>query len=101
MACWTLRAPHLAQIDSSWFFNDFFLYLIIILTNMFTCLGWAARPISTITGAPVDQRELPIEMENRSAKSAALALAYIFAVSRNPYDTPTASFGGSLPITTR
>ena len=90
-----------SKVDTSWFYNDLFLFYMIVLTNYFTCLGWAARPLSVITGGPVDQRELPIEMEARSGKTAALALAYIFAITHKPYDAPVNTFAGSMPITTR
>ncbi|KAL1528915.1 hypothetical protein AB1Y20_010237 [Prymnesium parvum] len=89
------------KVDQDWCLNDLFLFFVIVLTNFFMCLGWVSRPLSSITGAPIDQRELPMEMESRSSKTAAFALAYIFAVQRHPYGHHTGFFSGGMPIISR
>ena len=91
-------AVKVSKVDIAWWLNSFIIYLTIVLTNCFLSLGFTAQPISSITGAPPDPHELPLQLSQRAGMTATFVLAYIFAVEYKPYDQPLGYFSGGLPL---
>jgi len=88
----------ISKIDDSWFLNSFVLFVTIVLTNLFLSLSSNDQPLSSITGAPVDPRELPLMLGQRAATTTGLVLAYIFAIEYKPYGKALGFFTGGMPL---
>ena len=87
-----------SKVDVSWLCNSFILFLTVVLTNCFLSLGHIVQPLSAITGAPPDPRELPLALGQRAGPTVAFALAYIFAIEYKPYGQSLGYYSGGLPI---